>query len=38
MKYFDINLTKYVCYLCATNDKTLMTKIKDVNKRDVPQS
>lgn len=33
MKYFDINLTKYVHYLYATNNKTLVTKITDVNKK-----
>lgn len=38
MKYLYINLTKYVHYLYATNNKALMNEIKGVNKRNIPCS
>lgn len=33
MKYLGVNLTKYVWYLYVENYKTLMKKVKDLNRQ-----
>ena len=39
MKYFGVNLTKYVPDLYEENPKTLMKEIKELNKwKDIPRS